>query len=148
MNDVADTRIAELERRVEALEAKVANTPPPVDPVQPPSLKDISLPIPNVETVVTTAKATWAIFEMLAEIRWMLVMLIDRRYHMGWLTRLLTIGLVVFILLSHFVWPFARLEMVLSPIWDKLIDLFVGLILFMVLHIETRRYKGWRGGRS
>src|ERR1043166_1135872 len=101
MNDVADTRIAELERRVEALEAKVANTPPPVDPVQPPSFKDITLPLPSVDTVVTTAKATWAIFEMFSEIKWMLVMLVDRRYHMGWIARLLTIGLVVFILLDR-----------------------------------------------
>src|SRR5207249_1466004 len=131
MNDVGDTRFAELEHRVEALEAKVASSPPPDDSTQPPSLKDMSLPIPSVDTVVTTAKASWAILEMLAEIRWMLTMLVDRRYHMGWLTRLLTIGLLVFILLSHFVWPFARLDMVLSPVWDKLIDLLAGLILFM-----------------
>ena len=49
-------------------------------------------------------------------------MLVDRRYHMGWLTRILTIGLLVFILASHFIWPFARLDMIFSPIWDKLID--------------------------
>jgi hypothetical protein len=37
--------------------------------------------------------------------------------------------------------------MVISPIWDKLIDLVLGVILFMFLHFELRRYKEWRGIR-
>ena len=48
---------------------------------------------------------------------------------------------------ANLVWPLARMDMVLSPIWDKLADLFVGLILFMVLHFEMRRYKEWRSKR-
>ena len=84
---------------------------------------------------------------ILDEMKTFLWMLFDRRYHMGWLTRLITIGLVVFILLSHFIWPFARWDMVISPVWDKLIDLVLGLILFMFLHFEMRRYKEWRGQR-
>jgi hypothetical protein len=157
--------LAQLERRVLALEAKVAalpdprqieervtahvkaNLPAPVDPKEPLSLKDVTLPIPNVETIVSTAKTTWALFEVFGEMKALLWMLIDRRYHMGWLTRVITIVLVVAILLSHFLWPFARLDSVLSPIWDKLIDLFVGLMLFMILHFEMRRYKEWTGKR-
>jgi hypothetical protein len=162
MNDfAADSKLADIEARVLALETKVAslpdtrqiderikaNLPPPIDPTQAPSFKDIELPIPSVETLVTTAKTTWALVEMFAEMKTLLWMLVDRRYHMGWLTRLLTIGLVILILVSHFIWPFARWDMVVSPIWDKLVDLVIGLILFMVLHFEMRRYKEWRSKR-
>ena len=35
----------------------------------------------------------------------------------------------------------------LTPILDKLANLLIGLILFLLLHFETRRYKVWRGGR-
>ena len=159
------TTLAELERRVQALESKVAaipdsqqieervtervkaNLPPPVDPTQPLSLKDVTLPIPNLETVLATARTTWGLIELFGEMKSLLWMLIDRRYHMGWLTRVITLVLLVGILFSHFIWPFARIDMVFSPIWDKLIDLVLGMILFMVLHFETRRYKEWSSKR-
>ena len=166
MSDIAfdsatDSKLAELERRVETLETKVAalpdakqiedrvkaSLPPPVDPTAPPSFKDIALPIPNVDMIVSTAKTTWTIVEVFGELKTLLWMLIDRRYHMGWLTRVVTIVLLMVILVSHFIWPFARWDMVLSPVWDKLIDLVLGLILFMFLHFEMRRYKEWRGQR-
>lgn len=158
MNDIAaDSKLDDLERRVQALETKVstlpdakqideqiqANLPPPA-----PSFKDIALPIPNVDTLVTTARTTWAIFEMFADIKAMLWMLVDRRYHMGWITRLLTIVLVVAIFLSPWWAPFAGYDNFISRIVDKAIDLVLGLVLFTVLFFETRRYKEWRKGRS
>ena len=157
--------LALLEQRILALEAKVAtipdtqqieervaaqvkaNLPPPVDPTHSLSFKDVTLPMPSVETLVSTAKATWAILDMLGELKMLVWMLIDRRYHMGWLTRVITIVLVVGILGSHFLWPFARLDTIFSPIWDKMIDLVAGLILFMMLHFEMRRYKDWGSKR-
>jgi hypothetical protein len=157
--------LAALERRVQALEAKVAalpdprqteeritervkaNLPPPVDPTFAPSFKDIALPIPSVQTVVAGAKTTWALVAMFNELKMLFWTLLDRRYHMAWITRVIAIVLLPTILLSHFLLPFARLDTVVSPIWDKLVDLFVGLILFMVLSFETRRYKEWRGKR-
>jgi hypothetical protein len=162
MSDIAvDSKLDQLERRVEVLETKVAalpdakqiedrvkaSLPPPVDPTLPPSLKDIALPLPSVDGIVATAKTTWAIVEVFRDVKLLFWMLIDRRYHMGWLTRIVTIGLVTVILVSHFIWPFARWDMVISPIWDKLIDLVLGVILFMFLHFELRRYKEWRGIR-
>ena len=157
--------LAELERRVRALESRVAaipdtqqieervtervkaNLPPPVDPTQAPSFKDIALPIPNLDTVVMTAKSTWALIEMFGEMKTLMWMLVDRRYHMGWLTRIITIMLLAAILASHFFLPFARWDTVVSPIWDKLVDLLLGLILFIVLHFEMRRYKEWGSKR-
>ena len=155
-----ESKLTDLERRVHALETKVAslpdvqqidariqaNLPPPVDPTKPPGLQDIALPIPNVETIVTTAKTTWGIVELFGEMATLLWMLIDRRYHMGWFSRIITIGLLIAILTSHWWAPFAVYDNFISHLWDKVIDLVLGLILFMVLIFETRRYKAWRGG--
>lgn len=167
MSDLAvetatESKLASLERRVEALETKVAalpdsrqideriqaSLPPPVDPTQPFSIKDVTLPIPNADTIVATAKTTWAIVEMFSEIKTLLVMLVDRRYHMGWLTRLVAVILLVAILLSHWWVPFGGFDNVISRLIDKSADLILGLILFMVLSYEMRRYKEWRKGRS
>jgi hypothetical protein len=156
--------LAELERRVQTLEAKVAALPdpwqfeeritqrvkanlPPVDPTQAPSFKDIELPIPNVQAVVATAKTTWALFGMLSELKMLLWTLLDRRYHVAWITRVITIGLLIMILTSHWWAPLATFDNAISHLWDKVIDLVLGLILFMVLSFETRRYKEWRSKR-
>jgi hypothetical protein len=157
--------LAELERRVQTLEAKMAalpdawqieeritervkaNLPPPVDPTQAPSFRDIELPIPNVQAVVATAKTTWALFEMLSELKMLFWTLLDRRYHMAWITRAITIALLIMILTSHWWAPLATFDNALSHLWDKVIDLVLGLILFMVLSFETRRYKEWRSNR-
>ena len=177
MNDIASEpsangmvqTLAELERRVLALEAKVAAIPdtkqieeritenvkaslppppPPVDPTMPPGFKDIEIPIPSVQTVVDTAKVTWGFFEMLSELRMLFWTLFDRRYHMAWITRFVTIFLVVMIMTSHW-WRRLRVTgNFISHLWDKVIDLVLGLDLFMVLSFETRRYKEWRNTRD
>jgi hypothetical protein len=160
----ADPKLADLERRIEALETKVAaipdsrqieehvtervkaSLPPPVDAAQAPSFKDIELPIPSVQNVVAAAKTTWAIFEILNELRVLFWTLFDRRYHMAWITRFVTIGLLILIVTSQWWVPLAKVEFV-GPLLDKVADLVLGLILFMVLNFETRRYKEWRSQR-
>jgi|ERR1043165_3734067 hypothetical protein len=158
--------LAELECRVQALELRVASlpdtrqieehvtervkaslpVPPPVEPVQPPSFKDITLPIPNVQTIVTTAKTTWTLFEMIGELKLLFWTLVDRRYHMAWVTRVITIALLVAILTSHWWLPFAGIE-IIGGLWEKLINLAIGLVMFLVLHHEMRRYQEWLGKR-
>jgi hypothetical protein len=166
MNDIAiDAKMAELDRRVQTLETKVASLPdsrqiedrivervrssipPPIDPSQAPSFKDISMPMPNVQSIVATAKTTWMLFEMAAELKTLFWTLLDRRYHMAWITRFITIALVVSIMTSHWWAPFAVYDNFISHLWDKVIDLVLGLILFLVLSFETRRYKEWRSKR-
>ncbi len=157
---VTDPKLDDLERRVQTLETKVAAlrdareiderikaNQPPVDSAGPPSFKDIELPIANVQTVVATARTTWALVEMLAEIKTLLWMFVDRRYHMGWLTRLVAIGLMIAILVSHWWVPFGGYDNVASRLIDKCADLVLGLVLFMFLSFETRRYKEWRSKR-
>jgi len=159
--------LAELERRVVALEAKVAvipdskqleervtekvkaSLPPPVaqiDPTRAPGFKDIEIPIPSVQTVVATAKTTWMIFEMFAELRMLFWTLFDRRYHMAWITRFTTIALLILIITSQWWVPLAKVDYI-GGLLDKIADLVLGLILFMVLSFETRRYKEWRSKR-
>lgn len=163
MNDdiAVDGKLADIEARVLALETTVAslpnatqveerikaNLPPPVDPSRSPSFKDIELPIPNIQTVVAGAKTTWALFEMLHELNMLFWTLLDRRYHMAWITRVITILLLVMILTSHWWVPLAGFDFWISHVWDKIIDLLFGLLLFMVLSFETRRYKEWRSQR-
>ncbi len=148
MNDIAiessaDAKWAELESRVLALEGKVASLPdakqieervkaslpPPANPIVPPSFKDIEIPIPSVQNVIAAAKTTWTTFEVLGELQAIFWTLFDRRYHMAWGTRIITIALVILILTSHW-W---------APFWSKVFDLALGLVLFIVLNFETRR---------
>jgi hypothetical protein len=159
--------LADLERRVLILEAKVATLPdsqqieervtehvkaslpppaPPVDPSQSPGFRDIQIPIPSVQNVVSAAKTGWALFEMLSEVKALFWTLFDRRYHMAWVTRFITIGLVILILISEWWVPFAKVEYI-GPVVNKVADLLLCLIMFTVLSLETRRYKEWRGGQ-
>ena len=173
MNDIAtessasalNGALADLERRVQVLEVKVAalpdaqkiedhvtervkaSLPPPVDPSQPPSFRDIEIPIPSVQNVVATAKTTWLLFELFNELKAVFWTLFDRRYHMAWITRIVSIVLLALILLSPWWVPFAGGDNIVSRIWDKVAGLLMGLILFTVLSFETRRYKEWRKGR-
>jgi hypothetical protein len=158
--------LAELERRVLALEEKVAALPdtkqieervtlnvkaslppppPPIDPMMPPSFKDIEIPMPSVQTVVETAKVTWGFLEMLNELRMLFWTLFDRRYHMAWLTRFVAIALVAMVMTSDYWFPLATYDNLPSRLWDKVVNLLFCLILFLVLSFETRRYKAWRG---
>ncbi len=158
--------LADLERRVQMLEAKVAllpdsrqieervtervkaSMPPPapVDPTKAPGFRDIEIPIPSVQNVVAAARTGWAMWEMFAEMKAIFWTLFDRRYHMAWITRIITIGLVILILTSEWWVPLAKIEYI-GPVLDKIADLLLCLIMFTVLNFETRRYKQWRGGQ-
>ena len=99
----AGSKLADLERRVHVLEAKVAaipdtnqieervaqrvkaSIPPPGDPSQAPSFQDIELPIPNMQAMIATAQSTWTLIEMLGELKMLFWTLVDRRYHMAWM---------------------------------------------------------------
>ena len=144
-DNAGDSKWEDLERRVQALESKVGSLPEqkPIDPTVPPGLMDIEVPIPSAQAIVATARTTWALFEMFGELHNLFWTLFDRRYHQGWFTRLATIVLVGLILTSHW-WAG---DSFVSRVWDKLIDLVFALILFLVLSLETRRYKEWRSKR-
>jgi hypothetical protein len=160
MNDIAaDSKLADIEARVLTLEAKVASLPdarhiderikanlPPTDPSRSPSFKDIELPIPSMQNVVGAVKATWTVFELLGELNMLFWTLFDRRYHMAWITRLVAVALLILIFTSQLWLPLA-FDNLAGRIWEKVINLVIGFVLFFVLHYEMRRYQEWRKGR-
>jgi hypothetical protein len=159
--------LADLERRVQALETKVAALPdaqqmeervaeqvkaglppppPPIDPSQAPGFRDIQFPMPSMQTVVDTAKTTWMLLEMLAELKLLFWTLFDRRYHAAWLARVITVVLLLLILTSSLWLPLA-FDNIVGHIWEKIINLMIGFAIFFVLHYEMRRYREWRNQR-
>ena len=151
MDEISTQKIVELERRLDAVEAKVAvlsqSPPAPPEPPTMPSFKDISLPIPSVESLVNTAKTTWTLIAMFNELKMLFWTLFDRRYHMAWLTRLVITFILVAILLSHWWLPFA-FDNVIGRLWEKVINLLLGFVMFFILHFEMRRYQEWLGKRA
>lgn len=165
MNDLAiesaDAKLAELERRVLLLETKVAampdakeiedrvkaSLPPPAIPTQAPSFKDIQIPVPSVETVVSAARTTWTLFELFGELKALFWTVFDRRYHMAWVTRIICIILLVLIFTSQYWLPLA-VDNVVGRTWEKVVNLALGFLMFFLLHFEMRRYKEWRKGRG
>jgi hypothetical protein len=160
--------LADLERRVQILEARIALLPdsqqmeervtervkasipppaPPVDPSRSPGFRDIEIPIPSVQNVVAAAKTGWALWEMFGEMKALFWTLFDRRYHIAWITRFITLGILVMVFTSDYWFPLATYDNMVSRLWDKLVNVLLCLIMFVVLSIETRRYKEWRGGQ-
>ena len=166
MDDTSETRLGELERRVQTLETKVAALPsveqietriveqvkamPPLPPVETPALptfKDISVPMPSIQAIVNTAKTTWTLFEMFNELKMLFWTLFDRRYHMAWVTRVVITFILLAILLSHWWLPFA-FDNIIGRLWEKIINLLLGFVMFFILHFEMRRYQEWLGRRA
>jgi hypothetical protein len=135
------------ERVTERVKASMPPPPPPVDPSRAPGFRDIEIPIPSVQNVVAAARTGWAIFEILRELKLAFWTLFDRRYHMAWVTRLTTLALLVMILTSDYWFPLATYDNIVSRFWAKLVNVFLGLVMFVVLSVEMRRYKEWRGGQ-
>jgi hypothetical protein len=107
-----------------------------------------------VQTVVHAAAAhpsafrqvmhsSWLALDMLYELFNVGRMLVDRQYHMAWVTRLLVILVTSAILTSGFWFPLAWDNWV-GHLLDKLFDLLLAAVLFLALYCETKRYKEWR----
>ncbi len=135
-----DTRQLE-ERITEKVAAQLPKAPPP-DHTGPPTLRDITIPVPDVSTLVNAARTTWMMIELLGEMKTLFWMLVDRRYHMAWFTRFWAIALLVMILTSQWWFPFA-FDNFVGHFIEKLLNLFLGLIMFLILHYEMGRYRTW-----
>jgi hypothetical protein len=101
----------------------------------PPAVQDLVGVATQPSTLKQVAQSSWLAFDMVQEVVTVGRMLLDRRYHMAWITR----TLVVLLLIGIFT----------SGLWlswlDKIFDLVLAGILFLALFCETRRYKAWRG---
>jgi hypothetical protein len=108
----------------------------PSGPAQ--GLKPAVEPAPSL--VPANVRRTWLLLDTLAELRAILRMFVDPRYHMslfGWLTPLL---LAVAMLTSGWWLPLAAVPGV-GWLLDKLVDLAICFVLFKVLGHEARRYR-------
>ncbi len=135
-----DTR--QLEERITAKVAAQLPKAPPPDHAGPPTLSDITIPMPDVNTLLNAAKNTWMVIELLVELKTLLWMLVDRRYHMAWFTRFWAMVLLVMILTSQWWFPLA-FDNLVGHFLEKLLNLFLGLIMFLTLHYEMGRYRTW-----
>ena len=82
----------------------------------------------------------WFFSDAYAEIRAMLHMYFDPRYHLTWKTRVLPLVLVAAILTSYF-WVPGTVIPVVGVVLNKLVDLLLCYFLYKVLTREARRYR-------
>jgi hypothetical protein len=98
-------------------------------------------PLPQVQAVTPSAlRSGWTLFELAGELRTFVRMFFDMRYRVTWYTWLVTVIGLSFVLLSHWVVPFAYLPVV-GPVLDKAVDLFLILFIYKVLTLEAQRYR-------
>jgi hypothetical protein len=124
-----DTRQLE-ERITERVSTRLPPEPPP--PPEPPGL--------------SVVQSSWLFVELVQELRAMLAMFFDARYHIAWITRVAAIVLLAAMLTSSWWFPLSLVP-VIGTYLDKLLDLVLALVLFFLLSREVRRYREWRWGR-
>jgi hypothetical protein len=103
----------------------------------PPAVKTLVGAATQPSTLKQVAQSSWLAFDMVQELINVGRMLLDRRFHMAWITRFLVVLFLITIFTSGFWVPLAWLL-------DKPFDLALAGILFLALFCETRRYKAWR----
>ncbi len=108
----------------------------------PPAVKNLVGAATQPSTLKQVARSSWLAFDMMQELAVVGRMLLDRRYHMAWLTRFLVIVLVIVILTSAAWFPLT--DYLVGRLLDKAFDLVLAGVLFLALFCETRRYKDWR----
>lgn len=111
-------------------------------PTPAPALAPVPLPpLPPIKPLTSGGlRSGWSLFELIGEIRTFFRMFFDIRYRVSWFTWLVTVVGLVFVLLSHWVIPFAYLPLV-GPVLDKVVDVFVILFIYKVLSLEAQRYR-------
>jgi hypothetical protein len=141
VSELQDTRQLE-ERITERVATRIPPPPPPEPPAPLPLLREpiVLDPLPD------TVQSSWLVFDLYNDARAMAAMLFDGRYHMAWLARVTAIVLLVAIFSSGWWFPLSLVPFVGGYI-DKLLDLGLALLLFLLLNRETRRYRDWRAGR-
>lgn len=153
-----DTRPLE-ERVVERVSQRLGITPPKPEPE----------PEPRTEYMVTAARRTsppppdglstqdvaavsprpappvllrhpWLLFDLLGELRAMVRMFFDVRYHVAWSTRVTVLVLLPLIFTSGWWCPFAYIPF-LGSLVEKVVDLVLAFFAYKALSREARRYR-------
>ena len=103
--------------------------------------------VPAEAPVAEPAKdsPSWFLPELVREIRAMVHMFRDVRYHVNPLTWVVVLFTLPAALLTHFWFPFLSWIPVAGTILDKLFALTIAFIGFKALSREARRYQRFRG---
>jgi hypothetical protein len=132
-----------VERPVEHMVTADRRTPLPVTDGSPPEELDQWRPArrPGVK------RHSWLLFDLIAELRAMVGMFFDVRYHIAWSTRLTVLILLALILTSGLWSPLSWIPIV-SGIIDKVVDLILAFCVYHALSREVRRYREIKGASS
>jgi hypothetical protein len=109
----------------------------------PPAVKTLVGAATHPSTLKQVAQSSWLAFDMVQELVSVGRMLLDRRYHTAWITRFFVIVFAIAIFTSG-LWVPLNSATVIGPVIEKLVNLLLGVVLFLALVCETRRYKAWR----
>jgi hypothetical protein len=114
-------------------------------PAPPPPTGKPFLSAPSVGPQV--ARQTWLIFDVLAELRAMVRMFFDVRYHVGWSTRLTVLVLVPLLFLWHWWVPLTGVWL-FGPLLEKSVDLVLAFFIYKALSREAQRYREAQSARA
>jgi hypothetical protein len=141
-----DTNMLE-ERIVERLTQRLESTPAPAEQItkEPPRLEPErqyfpAAPLPHLSA------APWILFDVLKDLKNIIAMFLDIRYHVAWSTRAVVFVLVPLILISHWWFPLAYLP-VAGQVLANALNLFLAFFLFKFLSRDAQRYHEYRGRR-
>ncbi len=109
----------------------------------PPAVQTLVGAASRPSTLKQVVHSSWLAFDMVQELVAVVRMLLDRRYHMAWITRVVVVAFAAAFVLSSYWFPLAGTGW-LGNLFDKLIDLVLAAVLFLALFCETRRYREWR----
>jgi hypothetical protein len=97
-------------------------------------------PLPPQGTSPLIARHPWLLFDLLGELRAMVRMFFDVRYHVAWSTRVTVLILLPLIFLSGWWCPLAYVPL-LGPVVEKVVDLVLAFFVYKALSREARRYR-------
>jgi hypothetical protein len=151
-----DTRPLE-ERVVERVSERLGITPPKGEPdprtehmitaerrTAPPPADGLSTqetpPLPPQGPPPLITRHAWLLFDLLGELRAMVRMFFDVRYHVAWSTRVTVLTLLLLIFTSGWWCPLAYVWF-LGPLVEKLVDLVLAFFVYKALSREAHRYR-------
>jgi hypothetical protein len=113
-------------------------TPPSPDGLPAPAAPP--LPPPPAPAPPLLTRYPWLLFDLLGELRAMVRMFFDVRYHVAWSTRVTVLILLPLFFTSGLWCPLAWVPVV-GTVIEKVIDLLLAFCMYKALSREARRYR-------
>jgi hypothetical protein len=129
----------EPEPRTDYMASAARRTPPPGDGLPAPDVAAL----PSRPAPPALLRHPWLLFDLLGELRAMVRMFFDVRYHVAWSTRVTVLVLLPLIFTSGWWCPFAYIP-ILGPLVEKVVDLVLAFFTYKALSREARRYRDLR----